>query len=318
MARQRRILFLVFGVVVFVGISTIFLFRSNAFRLTLDDLRSKYATTGSQYVDIEDLSIHMRDEGSGSAVLLLHGSLGSLRTWDAMVNKLSDRFRFIRLDLPGYGLSSTAVPNNEMENVTLTSIIRELLARLNVNKLSIVGTSFGGSVGFWLASEYPEIVDRLILINTPSEPVSIPRSERPLPVRLQMLLCDDLLEMRTVAFWRAYYSYLWGDPGRIEQSLINKKYDMSRRVESYLPRHLVPRNPNPQETLNILGMVRAPTLIIWGMQDPVLPPSKLSRLEQGLKNTSKVTVKLPTVGHYPMSEVPHQVTQVVENFLLGS
>ena len=318
MVTRWRILLAVFGIGVLVGGGILLLFRSGILRLTLDDLRAQYATGNSQYMDFGNLSIHVEDEGSGPAVLLLHGSFGSLRGWDAMVDELRDRFRFIRFDLPGYGLSGRAPPGDSMEDISLLGIVHDILDRLDVEQVSVVGTSVGGNVAFWLASGYPERVERLVLINTPSGPVAIPRSARPPAVRWQMRLCDDLLKFRTAAFWRTYYSYLWGDSDRLEQELLDEYYDLNRRQVGYLPPHLVPRNPEPPRVAQMLKAITAPTLLIWGMRDPVLPPSALDQMAQKLETAPKIIIKLATVGHYPMLEAPDEVTRLVGEFLSGN
>jgi len=203
-----------------------------------------------------------------------------------------------------------------MDGVTLTGLIREILGQLGVERFSAVGTSVGGNLSFRLASENSEMVDRLVLINTPSEPVAIPRSARPGGVRRQMWLSDDLLKFRIRSFWKTYYSYLWGNPKRLSEALIEEYYDMNRRrLEGHLPDNLIPRNPPPEQVSQMLGSLQLPVLVIWGMKDPVLPPSTLESLVGKLTNAPKTIAELSDVGHYPMSEAPDEVMPPVVEFL---
>jgi len=315
MLARANVMLLLLGVIAVAIVLIVTVFRAGTFRLSLDELRSQYSRSTTQFMDIKGLSIHVEDEGTGPVVLLIHGSFGSLRTWDVMVENLKQKYRFVRFDMPAYGLSGAPLPGDEAAGFTQTEIIEIILERLGIEELSIVGTSSGGSVGYWYAAAHPEQVEKIAFLNTPSDPVRVPRSARPPLVRWYMRLCDDILRFRIPAFWRAYYTYLWGEPERLQESLLEEYYDMNRRVVSYVPRQLVPSNPNREEVLRRTSSIRIPSLLIWGMRDPVLPPPALDSLRGKLENSPKAVVELPTVGHYPMSEVPEEVSRLVDTFL---
>ena len=88
--------------------------------IPLKELRAKYETPASQYLEIDGTRIHYRMEGSGPPLVLLHGVLAHLQTWDGWVERLKDRYRIFRVDLPGFGLtgpmaSGTLTPEYAME-----------------------------------------------------------------------------------------------------------------------------------------------------------------------------------------------------------
>jgi pimeloyl-ACP methyl ester carboxylesterase len=68
-------------------------------------LRARYAPPPSRFVRVGGMDVHYRDEGTGPAVVLLHGMGGSLHTWDGWTAALHDSLRVLRVDLPGYGLT---------------------------------------------------------------------------------------------------------------------------------------------------------------------------------------------------------------------
>jgi len=315
MFARANVMLLAVGVIAVAIVLIVTVFRAGTFRLSLDELRSQYSRSTTQFMDIRGLSIHLEDEGEGPVVLLIHGSFGSLRTWDVMVENFKHKYRFVRFDLPAYGLSAIPLPGDDAAGITLTEIIEGILGRLGIEELSIVGTSSGGSVGYWYAALHPDQVEKIAFLNTPSDPVRILRSARPPPVRWYMRLCDDILNFRIPAFWRVYYTYLWGEPERLQESLLEEYYDMNRRVASYVPRQFIPSNPNREEVLKMTSSIRIPSLLIWGMRDPVLPPPALDSLRGKLENSPKTVVELPTVGHYPMSEAPEEVSRLVDIFL---
>ena len=76
-------------------------------RLTVAQLRAKYGDKQSRYMPVKGMEIHYKDEGPRGAPVLymVHGSLSTLRTWDVTTARLKSRYRIIRFDIPGYGLS---------------------------------------------------------------------------------------------------------------------------------------------------------------------------------------------------------------------
>ena len=80
--------------------------RGGLFQLDREQLIAKYADSESKFAQIRGIDVHYKDEGQGLPLLLLHGSFGSMRTWDVVVDRLDDDFRLIRIDQPPTALSS--------------------------------------------------------------------------------------------------------------------------------------------------------------------------------------------------------------------
>ncbi len=76
--------------------------------IPLSELTPRYASAASQFVPIDGVTVHYRDEGAGPPLVLIHGALASLHTWDGWVSRLASHRRLVRLDLPGYGLTGAA------------------------------------------------------------------------------------------------------------------------------------------------------------------------------------------------------------------
>ncbi len=304
------------GAIVVAMLATLALFRSDSLRLSLAELRGLYSTSESKFTNIAGLSLHYQDEGEGFPVVLVHGSEGTLRTWDQVVDALRDDYRLIRLELPGRGLSAGAAPGEVDDDVTLHGMIVDLLGELGVDgPFYVIGQSSGGTVATRLAAFYPERVQKAVVINMPSAPVRIPRSARPPDVRRAMQVNDDMLQFRTRGFWRTYYTYLWGEPERLSDELIDLMYDQNRRYRAPLARPLIPANFTPEQADANLGNVRAPTLVIWGMVDPVLPPRMLDELTKRMTQAEIEIFRLPDTGHFPALEAPELIIPPIEEFL---
>ena len=119
-------------------------------------------TPDMQFTDLHGERIAYRDIGAGDALLLVHGMAGSSATWDAVIGPLSQRFRVIAPDLPGHGLSSK--PRGDYSLGAFAAFLRDLLDRLGVERVTVVGQSLGwyqaGQGAGWLAS----IVGAVVLL----------------------------------------------------------------------------------------------------------------------------------------------------------
>lgn len=291
-------------------------FRSGQFRLSLDEVRELYVTSESQFTEIDGVSIHYQDEGSGYPIVLIHGSEGTLQSWDAVVDAFKDRYRMIRMELPGRGLSASIGPEEIGGDVTIHAMVMTLLDELGVEgPFHLIGQSSGGTIATRVAANYPDRVDKLVVMNMPSFPVRVPRSARPTDVRAYMWLCDDLLKFRTLGFWQTYYGYLWGEPERLTAELVQLQYDQNRRIREPLARPLIPANFTQEQADGNLSRVTTPTLVLWGMVDPVLPPNTLEALTGRMSQAPLTIHKLPTVGHFPSLEAPELIIPPIEVFL---
>ncbi|MGY8963160.1 MAG: alpha/beta fold hydrolase [Rhodospirillales bacterium] len=291
-------------------------FRADTFRLSLADLKGLYATDQSLFTEISGVYTHFQDEGEGFPIVLIHGSEGTLRTWDPVVSAMKDRYRMIRLELAGRGLSAAGAPGTVSDDVTLHGMVIDLLDGLGVEgPFHLVGQSSGGTIATRIAKYYPDRVAKLVVMNMPSSPVSVPRSARPGNVRRAMVLNDDYLEFRTRGFWHTYYSYLWGRQEMLGEELITLMYDQNRRVRAPMARQLIPANFSPEQADINLGGVVAPTLVIWAMSDPVLPPSQLEALTSRMTKAPLTVKELPGVGHFPALESPELIIPLIEDFL---
>jgi pimeloyl-ACP methyl ester carboxylesterase len=282
-------------------------------RLTVAQLRAKYGDPRSRYMTIRGIEVHYKDEGKGPVLFMVHGSQSSLRTWDRITILLKARYRIIRYDIPGFGLSG-AVTDDAAATVQPAEIAEELLNRLGVKKATIVGVSSGGTMGMYLAARRPDLVERLILSNTPSDPVKTdhlvqPKSfldaqERAIQTRYQ-----------DMAFWNEFLSYFSGDPSRISARTRAEYYDFNRRVVEKYPIALVARIGDGKQAAIEMAKVRAPVLLAWGTGDPLLPESAANAIARYLANARISRLLMPDVGHYPPLEVPDRFARLIADYV---
>ncbi len=124
-------------------------------------VEAKYPPIGS-FVEVEGLNIHYIDEGSGPAVILIHGANSNLRDWKfALVDKLTAKHRVIAFDRPGLGYSDRPASGADVP-AEQARLLKTAADRLGVGKAIIVGHSFGGAVAAAWTVDYPDDVVGLI------------------------------------------------------------------------------------------------------------------------------------------------------------
>lgn len=114
---------------------------------------------------IDDIEIYYDDQGSGDVVVLLHGGIMDHQSWGNQIPELAEHFRVISPDTRAHG--RTADSDRPLTYRQFVADTVGLLAELGIEKASFVGFSDGGCSGLILGAEYPDLVERLVLIGTP-------------------------------------------------------------------------------------------------------------------------------------------------------
>ncbi len=282
--------------------------------LELSELRELYAEEDSKFVSIHGMKIHYKDEGQGPVLLMVHGSQSSLHTWDVIVDMLKTEYRIIRYDIPGFGLSGPAVKPGE-DTISPEDLAAELLEILGVEKVTAIGTSSGGTLATFLAAEYPDLVERLILSNMPASPVTYDHLVLPEAFKAAQARAKSNNDLYDRDFWKQYHTYFAGDGTRISEKTITEYYDYGRRTPEEYPIGMVAVIGDGVASKEKMAKITQPTLLIWGSSDPLLPRSAAENLEKFLPKADVSRVFLKDVGHYPPLESPIRVGMLMEAFL---
>jgi pimeloyl-ACP methyl ester carboxylesterase len=277
-------------------------------------LERHYAGAASRFLEVDGLRIHYRDEGRGQPVVLLHGLTDSLFVWDAWAPLLAERFRIIRLDLPGHGLTGPD-PAGRCDWRATADLVARFLDRLGIARASLVGSSFGGAIAWQIAALHPDRVQHLVLV----APVAYTAGGC-LPWLLRLLahpLTGPLLARLTPR--RAFADrarQVWADPQQLDPAMLERQYRLFRRAGNRAALGAILRAGRTLETEPLLARITAPTLLVWGAADPVLPPGNAQRLASAIRGAQVVTI--PGAGHVPMLERPELGLAAVRDFLASA
>jgi pimeloyl-ACP methyl ester carboxylesterase len=260
---------------------------------------------------VRERRVRYVDVGSGRPVVLVHGQGGAWQWWLRVIPAIARHTRVIALDLAGFGASEPVAAGDVFEEQVATVI--GVLDELRLAKATIVGHSMGGLVSLKVACDHPSRVDGLMLIDSGSNTIG--------PLRLRAILVgfrlfDRVFRFsavpRAIARWRylraAFFALAVAEPRCITRSLANE---------------LVPRMAAPGF---IAGMeaagravaeatpeaVCAPTLVLWGRCDRIVPPSSGRQLADAIPHAR--LVGLDGVGHCAMLEKPAETAALIAGF----
>jgi len=271
------------------------------------------ATYPGDYHTVDGLRLRVRDTGPRDApsLIMLHGLGASLETWEPWAQTLSARFRVIRLDLPGFGLTG-ADPTGDYTDARTIKILIDLLDQLHVNRTALIGNSLGGRIAWNFAALHPDRVTRLVLISpdgfaSPGFAYDVP-PKTPLMMRaLPYIAPRGLLKSSLAA--------AYANPQNLSEATVTRYRDMmlAPGVRTAILARMdqtILRDPAP-----ILARVTAPTLLLWGEKDGMIPISNAADYLRLLPHAT--LVRLPDLGHVPFEEDPVTSLAPVERFVSG-
>ena len=279
--------------------------------IPLETLKQRYAQPPSKFMQLGRLSVHYRDEGSGPPLVMLHGTGASLHTWQGWSDALRRQLRVIRLDLPGFGLTGPE-PSGDYSSAQYVRFLDRVADKLGLGSFYLAGNSLGGFIAWRYAAAHPERVGRLILVDAGG----YPQNRRPLLVfRLaQVPVISSLLaQMNPRPLVARSLREVYADPSKVTPELIDLYTDLALRAgnrEAFSARASTREADHTGE----LSRVSAPTLIMWGRLDTLIPASDAERFARDIRR-SKVVI-YEGVGHLPMEEAAARSVDDARSFLL--
>ncbi|OGP86239.1 MAG: alpha/beta hydrolase [Deltaproteobacteria bacterium RBG_16_54_11] len=276
-------------------------------------LKAKYAAAESQFMDLEGMAVHYRDEGNPAdktPIVLLHGTAASLLTWNGWTDALKTEHRIIRLDLPGYGLTGPS-PAQDYSMNFYCRFLHDFLGKLGVNRFYLAGNSLGGKIAWEYALAYPADIKKLILIDAAGYPLS---RGKPLPIRLAStpVLKNILLYVTPKFLVEKSLKEVYVDDCKVTEQLVEQYYDMACR-EGNRSAFVVRAGMVDDDDYLKINHIQTPTLILWGEADVWIPVENAYKFEKDMPNNRVVIFK--NLGHIPQEENPSETIKEVLVFV---
>jgi len=274
-------------------------------------LEARYATAPTDFITVGGVRLHVRDTGprDAAAVIMLHGLGASLHTWESLAAGLSTTGRVVRYDLPGAGLTGVD-PTGDYADERGMEVLLALMDGLGLARASLLGHSMGGRLAWRFAAHHGDRIDKLVLIAPDgfASPGFAYGKPPEVPATMQLMkyvLPRPLLRMGLAP--------AYADSAALTDALVARYHDLllvpgvrgamiARMEQSVL-----------QDPVPILATIEAPTLLVWGDADAMIPIANAADYVAALPSATLVT--LPGVGHIPQEEAPAKVLAVVGDFL---
>jgi pimeloyl-ACP methyl ester carboxylesterase len=306
---RRRSLVVALVAVVALGAAVASQLRAD---IPFEELRARWASPPSKFVDVDGMSIHYRDEGSGPPLLLVHGTGSSLYTWDGWVKALSSRYRVIRLDTPGFGLTGPH-PSGDYRISTYADVLDHFVRAIGVDRFALAGNSLGGDIAWNYAVAHPDKVSALILIDSAgyrhegSAPIVFTLARMPVIPALLAKMDPTRLVERTL-------KDCYGDESKVTPALVEHYTQMSLRAGNRAAFSARVQTPYEDHTAS-LGGLKIPVLVMWGARDRLLPVAWAERFRTAVPGSQLKIYE--DLGHVPMEEDPARTSADAAAFLAG-
>ncbi len=271
----------------------------------------------SHYFETDGYRQHYIDEGQGDILLFVHGTPSWSFDFRHIIKALSKHYRCIAIDHIGFGLSDKP-RHYDYSTIRHSATLERFILEKQLADITLVVHDFGGPIGLNVAIRHPEKFKQLIILNSW---LWSSKSDHDF-IRLSKILKSPLLPF--------LYQYLNFSPRFIlPRSFGDRKIDRQTLKQYTEPfANSSERNGalafarsllNDQDWFESLWNKRSsiankPTLLIWGMKDPVIKPQYLEKFQSGFNNTSTCTME--GCGHFPQEEYPLKVTEAIRAFML--
>jgi epoxide hydrolase 4 len=276
-----------------------------------------------QTVQVGSLSVHYIERGQGPLVLLLHGFPECWWGWRRQIQPLAaDGFRAVAPDLRGY--NRTGRPTDGYDIDTLTADVMQLVLALGERRCSLVGHDWGGVIAWLTAMRFPDLVERLAILNAP-HPGTYLRELRH-PDQLARSWYVALFGIPRLPEWLLARSHCAGVEGIMRSSSTRPGTFSRGELEAYRDMWCQPGALTaalsyyrqalllgPRRLLRRLCPITTPTLVLWGMKDVALSPRLLDGLERWVPNVQ--IHRFPDVGHWIQHEAADDVSSQLACFL---
>ncbi|MDO3625998.1 alpha/beta fold hydrolase [Mucilaginibacter sp. BT774] len=234
------------------------------------------------------------DEGEGEVLLLLHGLMGALSNWDAVIRDFSKEYRVIIPILPIYDLPllTTGVK-------TLAKHVHRFVMHMGLTDFTLLGNSLGGHVGLIYCINHPQLVKSLILTGSSglyenAFGGSFPRRE-------------------SYDFVKEKVEYTFYDPKVATKELVDDVFKTINDRNRVIRILAMAKSAIRHNMAKDLHKIHIPVALIWGKNDKITPPEVAVEFNQLLPNSELYWID--QCGHAPMMEHPEEFNRLLKAFL---
>jgi pimeloyl-ACP methyl ester carboxylesterase len=313
--KKRNLLAGLAGLAV-AGIATKLLMRPDdvSWSAAARDLRH---AEDSYFVTVGGVRLHYLDSGpeDGPTIFLIHGFVSSSQVWgDIFLPLVEAGFRVIAPDLAGYGFSEKP---REFEYTIekQAELVIGLMDRLGFASVDLVGSSYGGAIAAICALDYPDRINRLVLVDAiiNNDATRQPLLQLALLPGMGELICPFLLDSKTLMRWRMGRIYHRANVHLMTEDRLRMRHLPLRTARTHHAVSRTLRNWNAVRVENEARHITQPTLILWGDSDLDTPLEHGKLLLREIPDSRLFIFR--NCGHIPQEEYPELFVQFLDSFL---
>ena len=276
-------------------------------------------TDSLMHTQLHGHRVAYRLAGSGPLIVLVHGITSSSATWERVVPALAERYTVLAPDLLGHGQS--AKPRGDYSLGAYASGLRDLLIALGHERATFVGHSLGGGVAMQLSYQFPELCERLVLVDSGGlgrevslllRSATLPGSEFVLPLLAQPRLLEG--RPRVGRLLNGLGIRIRTDLDQLARGHASLADREAREAFVHTLRSIVePGGQRVSATDRLYLAENMPFLIIWGARDKIIPVAH-GRDAHRLVPGSRLE-EFPDSGHFPQLDEPERFVETVTGFI---
>ena len=260
---------------------------------------------------VDGLDLCVFERGAGKPLLLIHGQFGDHLDWEPVLEPLSQHYRVIAPDLPGFGDSEK--PDAAYDAAFFNRVLDQLLTTLGVEKVAVVGNSFGGQIAGLFALAYPQRVSEVVFVDSGGFR-EVPEAEKQF---VAQRFGEAVLAQLTPAIHEFLFAPLFPASAAAakDRYLAKQNAKLARPDRAQYARALF-RSITLSNNTNLLPdlpRIRQRTLVLHGHNDPVIQEAFSREAAKRLANAELVV--LENIGHIPQLEAPERFCAELHRFL---
>ncbi|MFO7257785.1 MAG: alpha/beta hydrolase [Bacteroidota bacterium] len=235
------------------------------------------------------------DEGTGPALVLLHGLFGALSNWEGVVERFSSKFRVVIPMLPIYEM-----PIKDAGLDGLTTFLEDFVEFMNLRDIILMGNSLGGHIALMYTLRNGDKVKRLILTGSSG-------------------LFEDSMggsypKRGNYEYVKERVAYTFYNPEVATKELVDEVFETTRNIPKCMRIVAIAKSAQRNNLANEIKAIKVPTLLVWGLNDTITPAMVAHEFGRLIPNSELKFID--QCSHAPMMEHPERFNEIVEGFLL--
>jgi pimeloyl-ACP methyl ester carboxylesterase len=234
------------------------------------------------------------DEGQGETLLLLHGLFGALSNWAGVINHFKPNYRVIIPLMPIHDM-----PIREAGCEGLTEFIEGFVDFKGLENFSVIGNSLGGHVALIYTLRHPEKIQRLILTGSSG--------------LFENSMGGSYPKRGNYEYIKERVEYTFYDPKTASKALVDEVFEITNSIPKVMRIIAIAKSAQRNNMAKDIVHIKAPTLLIWGLNDTITPPEVGHEFNQLIPGSTLRFID--KCCHAPMMERPIEFNEILTEWL---